>query len=73
MIKTAKEFLGEKYFSSLNITYLEDSDKSLLQVSRNDKEVVIKYGQLSSLFRGLTIIKERANEKKYNHRHTCPC
>ncbi|MBO5578420.1 MAG: beta-N-acetylhexosaminidase [Bacilli bacterium] len=72
MIKNAKEFLGEKYYSSLNITYLEDSDKSLLQVTRNNNEVVIKYGQLSSLFRGLTIIKERANETKYDvtyHRH----
>ena len=65
MINEAQRFLGEQYFSSLNISYQEVKDPSFLSVKRKNNEVLISYGQLSSLFRGLTLIKEKANETNY--------
>ena len=66
MIELAKEFLGSEYFNSLNISYVKNGNKSYLNVNRNGKDVVITYGQLSSLYRGLTLIKEKYNEDKYD-------
>ena len=71
-ITTAIEFLHDPVFQKLNISYVKHDNESLLNVIRNGNEVTITYGQLSSLFRGLTLVKEKANELKYDliyHRH----
>ena len=65
-IKTAISFLGEEYFSSLSISYVPVEDKNFLKVIRDNDKVTIEYGQLSSLFRGLTLIKEKYNQKQYD-------
>lgn len=64
-IDTAKEYLGKAYYSNLTIAYLPSDDLNLLKVIRNGMEVSIEYGRLSSLFRGLTLIKERSSETQY--------
>ena len=72
MIQEAQRFLGEKYFENLNIIYKEVEDKQFLKVVRHNNDVEISYGQLASLFRGLTLIKEKANQKEYEvefHKH----
>ena len=71
-IEEAKKFLGENYFSSLNISFVEDKDPNLLEVKKEGHNVEIKYGQPSSLFRGLTVIKENTNKDSFKityHRH----
>ena len=72
MVKEAKAFLGAKYFENLTISFECCKDKDYLEVSRNDNNVEIIYGQLASLFRGLTLIKEKHNENHYKvtfHKH----
>ena len=61
----AQRFLGESSFKSLHITYIPCDDSSFLSVKRDNNDVVITYGQLSSLYRGLTLIKEKELEKQY--------
>ena len=65
-IKTAVNYLGEDIFTGLNLSYEKDEDISLLSVDRNNNDIKITYGQLSLLFRGLTLVKEKINEKQYN-------
>ena len=65
-IFTAIKYLGEDNFTGLNLSYEKDNDTSLLKVERNDKDIKITYGQLSLLFRGLTLVKEKINEKQFN-------
>lgn len=71
-INEAIKFLDSPCFNSLNISYIQSDDESLLSVVREGHDVVITYGQSSSLFRGLTLVKEKENEEKYEvtyHRH----
>ena len=65
-IKTAINYLGENNFSNLNLSYEKNDDSSFLKVERKEKDVCITYGQLSLLFRGLTLVKEKINEKQYS-------
>ena len=65
-IKETKQFLGENHFSSLNIKYELVENKNELSITRNDNDIIIKYGQLCSLFRGLYLIKMKENEKSYH-------
>ena len=65
-IKETKQFLGENHFSSLNIKYELVENKNELSITRNDNDIIIKYGQLCSLFRGLSLIKMKENEKSYH-------
>ena len=67
MIQTAKNYLGKEIFAGLEIEYKPHEDKDYLKVIRKDNHVEIIYGQLSSLFRGLTLVKELKNETSYNH------
>ncbi len=72
MVEAASKFLDEELFSSIKVSYQTCKDKDYLKVARKDSEVSITYGQLSSLFRGLTLVKEKANEKQYEvefHKH----
>ena len=72
MVKAAQEFLGNEHFSSLNVSYEQVEDKNYLKVVRNNQKVNIQYGQLSSLFRGLTLVKEKTDEQEYEveyHKH----
>lgn len=64
-INVAQEYLGKDNFSSLNITYAKSNTFGLLKVKRDNDVVIIEYDQLASLFRGLTLIKEKFNEKNY--------
>lgn len=64
-LNIAKEYLGMQYYSSLNITFKESEDFSVLKVSRNNEKAIIEYGQLVSLFRGLTLLKEKHQEKQF--------
>ena len=52
-IKTAIEFLNDPCFDSFNISYVKSEDANLLKVVKEGNDIVINYGQLSSLFRGL--------------------
>ena len=64
-IKTAIQFLDDPCFDSLNISYIQSNDINALSVAKEGNDVAITYGQLSSLFRGLTLVKEHKNEKRY--------
>ena len=64
-IATAIIYLGEEIFTNLKLSYEKVNDSSLLKVERNDKDVKITYGELALLFRGLTLVKEKYNEKEY--------
>ena len=71
-IEIAKKFLDDPCFNSLNISYQKSDDSSFLNVKRNGQDVTITYGELASLFRGLTLIKEKKQESHYDvtyHRH----
>lgn len=65
-INEAKKYLGEEYFLSLDIAYEQVEDKQYLYINKEDNKVTIKYGQLPSLFRALSIIKMRRNEMSYS-------
>ena len=64
-IATAINYLGADTFQSLNLSYEKVDDSSLLKVERKDRDIKITYGELSLLFRGLTLIKEKNDEKEY--------
>lgn len=64
-IKIAKAKLGEKYFENLELNFQQVDEENVLKVTKKDGKVTIVYNQLASLFRGLTIIKEKANEKEF--------
>ena len=68
----AKAFLGNKYFDGLDIIFKEHKDKNYLRVFRKGNKVEITYGQKASLFRGLTLIKEKYNQLDFDveyHKH----
>ncbi|MGI6713885.1 MAG: beta-N-acetylhexosaminidase [Bacilli bacterium] len=65
-IQTAKNYLGEVFFANLQISYLKCKDLNLLSVKRNGNNVEIQYGKKVSLFRGLTLVKEKKDEKEYH-------
>lgn len=65
MVNTAIKYLGEQYFANLNIKYTACQDSNYLKVDRKGNDVEIIYGQLSSLFRGLTYIKELKEDNNY--------
>ena len=72
MIEEAKAFLGNEYFKGLDINFEKVNDPSYLEIYRNKSIVLIKYGELASLFRGLTYIKENASKDEYDkvfHKH----
>ena len=72
VVKEAQNFLGEKYFEGLEIRLETNPDKDYLKVVRKNNEVTIFYGQKASLFRGLTLVKEKYNENHYDvtfHKH----
>ena len=71
-IKEAIKFLDDPCFDSLNISYIKSEDPNLLNVVKKENDVVITYGQPSSLFRGLTLVKEKSKEERFDvtyHRH----
>ena len=61
-INVAIEYLGKEYFSKVLLTYKKGDKPDQLLVSKDGNNVEIVYGSLSSLFRGLTLVKERINE-----------
>ena len=72
VVNEAKKFLGGKYFEGLEIKLETNPDKDCLRVTRKNKEVTISYGQKASLFRGLTLVKEKYNKNEYDetyHKH----
>lgn len=62
----AKQFLGIKFFSKLDISFEQDEAISGLRVVRNDNSVRIFYSELCELFRGLTLVKEKIYEENYD-------
>ena len=64
-IKEAIKFLDDPCFESLNISYIQSKDENYLSIAKEGNDVSITYGQLSSLFRGLTLVKEHKDEKRY--------
>ncbi|MCQ2742125.1 MAG: beta-N-acetylhexosaminidase [Bacilli bacterium] len=62
-IEKAKEKLGKEIFDGLNIVFEETEDKFFLSVKKKGNDVTIKFGQRSSLFRALTILKEKRSQK----------
>ena len=61
-IQTAIEYLGKDNFANFELTYRKSNDLSSLLVKKSHNHVDIVYGSLSSLFRGLTLVKERKGE-----------
>lgn len=64
-LKIAQDYLGEEYFLNLNFTFKNSLDLSLFRVTRNGSEVLVEYSHLSQVFRALTFVKERFNEKHF--------
>ena len=64
-IKEAKDYLGNGYFEGLNINYKQVNEKSLLKLSKNKSDINIEYGDLSSLFYALSLIKQNHNKEQY--------
>lgn len=64
-IDIAEEYLDRQFFTNLNIKYIKVNDKDELSVLKNDNEVTIRYGELASLFRGLSLIKMNNNKKEF--------
>lgn len=64
----AKQHLGNKIFESLNICFEQSDEELVLFIARKDNDIKIVYSQLSSLFRGLSYIKEHIDEKNYSIR-----
>lgn len=65
-INEAKEYLGAHYFAHLNIKYVHSEDINELSIVSENNNIVIKYGQLSSLFRGLSLIKMNYGKGDYS-------
>ena len=65
VIKEAISYLGEEVFANLKIQYEQVDDKSELTIIKDNNKVVIKYGEKASLFRGLSIVKEKIHEDLY--------
>ena len=63
-IKQALNYLSKELFDGLNLSF-ENTEENVLKVVRKDNEVVIIYHQLSSLFYGLTLIKQKENISNY--------
>ena len=62
-IKETKQFLGENHFSSLNIKSELVENINELSITRTDNDIIIKYGQLCSLFRGLSLIQRKQYQR----------
>lgn len=65
-IKEAKEYLGIDYFNNLNIQYVKSTDQSELSIDVKENNVTIIYGELVSLFHGLSLIKMNHDKKEYH-------
>lgn len=65
-IQIAEQYLGEQYFSSLNISFAKNEDLNTFKLCKEHKNVVIEYGQLCHIFRALTLIKEKCNLDTYS-------
>mgnify|MGYP003291004814 CR=1 FL=1 len=69
-IEVAQEYLGKHFFDGLNITYTQTEEPLKLKVSKHGKNVVITYSEKVCLFRGLTFLKEKANEESFEVDYT---
>ena len=65
-IQVAREYLGEEYFSNLNIECKQTNNKKELLVIRKGDNIIIQYDELASLFYGLTQIKLHKEERNYS-------
>ncbi|MBQ7994978.1 MAG: beta-N-acetylhexosaminidase [Bacilli bacterium] len=61
----AYKYLGEKHFSSFDISSSECDDPAYLKIKKEGKKIHITYGQLTSFFRALSLIKEHRDEESY--------
>lgn len=71
-INIAEEYLGRQFFANLNIKYIKVEDINELSTDKVDNDVTIKYGQLASLFRGLSLVKMNHKKARYSvsyHKH----
>ena len=71
-VDIAKDYLGNEFFNTLNIKYIKVDNIDELSIEKLDNKVTVKYGQLSSLFRGLSIIKMNHLKSNYSfsyHKH----
>lgn len=71
-IKEAIAYLGENIFANLQLKYEKCEDIAYLSVKREGNDVLIKYGEKASLFRGLSLIKENIHKDHYHieyHKH----
>ena len=62
-LSTAKQFLEEKHFSNINLRLKKCDDFKKLKISKKHNDVLIEYGELSLVFRALSILKEKDNEE----------
>ena len=65
-IKIAIEYLGKEFFDNLQLSLVKENKENFLRVKRKDNSVLIHYGCLSNLFRGLSLVKEKSLEIKYD-------
>lgn len=71
-IKIAIDYLGKECFDLLKLSYEKVHDESELTIIKKDNDVLIKYGVQASLYRGLSIVKQRRNETNFQvtyHKH----
>ena len=65
-IKEAIHYLGEENFDGFNFVYEQIKEPNKLEVIRDGDNITIKYSELSSLFRGLTLVKLHNSELNYH-------
>ena len=65
-IKTAKDFLGQEIFDSIDIDFemLKESDYNI-ELVLNKNKATLKYRHLCDLFRGLSLIKESKGKDSF--------
>ena len=65
-ITLAKNYLGDKYFADLTISYTKVEDRTVLEINKTGSNIEIKYGELSSLYFALTLIKQNHKKDEYH-------
>ena len=69
-IDVAINYLGKENYSSFDISYSKIDNRSELSIIKNGNKITIFYGEVVSIFYGLTIIKLKKNIDSYEvHYH----
>lgn len=65
-VNEAKRKLGLKYFENIEVTFNEVKSDFTVRVIKKGNKVTISYSSLCAAFRGLTLVKQHANEEEFD-------